>query len=505
MRSDRCFLLALAGWFLGGLMAWAQTSVPLVLSGGTVVDVTNWGHSAADLPNAVVIIQNGKIEQVGPAISMPVPKGARVIDCSGKYIIPGLIDGFAGISTQGEASANLYMGVTTAVVRSDSRHGRIDPGLYPSPHVYPIDSVGTTDDWSLLIGHSGWTERLRQNGRAVELPPDETLQQLTATKALGTRVVYIGPNVTAANTQWIITRAHQMGMMTYGQFVATPFRVGIEAGVDALVHMGSYELGAVPDELQQPLAADPEGSAANTAFDYAERVPPTDLHVRTYAKLVGSHHAALMPTFATFFLRLPDHRNLWEEPVAALLDPAHMSNPPDRKTGEINYPLPQWTRRLPAIGQRYMEDRPAEEGRPVCVAFVAHQPGSVRCVSALPGGVRRAGGWVVPGHITARGTGTAGTTGAVAARGPGSGNQQLRDAVQLDGDWADCAGPACRCAGSGRGSRSEHLERAADQHADPRGQRGGSRSAVEEVIGSGDYCFRAACRAAIARISGSRF
>ncbi len=355
MRSDRCFLLALAGWFLGGLMAWAQTSVPLVLSGGTVVDVTNWGHSAADLPNAVVIIQNGKIEQVGPAISMPVPKGARVIDCSGKYIIPGLIDGFAGISTQGEASANLYMGVTTAVVRSDSRHGRIDPGLYPSPHVYPIDSVGTTDDWSLLIGHSGWTERLRQNGRAVELPPDETLQQLTATKALGTRVVYIGPNVTAANTQWIITRAHQMGMMTYGQFVATPFRVGIEAGVDALVHMGSYELGAVPDELQQPLAADPEGSAANTAFDYAERVPPTDLHVRTYAKLVGSHHAALMPTFATFFLRLPDHRNLWEEPVAALLDPAHMSNPPDRKTGEINYPLPQWTRRLPAIGQRYME------------------------------------------------------------------------------------------------------------------------------------------------------
>jgi hypothetical protein len=355
MRPDRCFLLALAGWFLGGLMAWAQTSAPLVLAGGTVVDVSNWGHSAADLPNAVVIIQNGKIEQVGPAISLPVPKGARVIDCTGKYIIPGLIDGFVGMSTQGEASASLYMGVTTAVVRSDSRHGRLDPGLSPSPHLYPIDSVGTTDDWSLLMGHSGWTERLRPNGRAVELPPDETLQQLTATKALGTRVVYIGPNVTAANTQWIITRAHQMGMMTYGQFVATPFRVGIEAGVDALMHMGAYELGAVPDELQQPLATDPEGSAANTAFDYAERVPPTDLHVRTYAKLIASHHAALMPTFATYFLRLPDHRNLWAEPAASLLDPGHMSNPPDRKTGELNYPLPQWTHRLPAIGQRYME------------------------------------------------------------------------------------------------------------------------------------------------------
>jgi hypothetical protein len=355
MRPHRGFLLALAGWFLGGLLAWGQTSAPLVLAGGTVIDVSNWGHSAADLPNAVVIIQGGTIAEVGPSNLVQVPKGARVIDCTGKYIIPGLIDGYMGMSTQGEAAASLYMGVTTAVVRSGSRYGRLDAALSPAPHIYAIDSVGTTDDWSLLIGHSTWTTRLRQNGRATELPPDETQRQLTATKALGTRAVYIGPNVTAANAQVIISRAHQLGMMTYGEFVATPYRVGIEGDVDALVHMGSYELGAIPDELQQPLAADPEGAAASTAFDYAQRVPPTDLHVHTYAKLIASHHAALMPTFATFFLRLPDHRNLWQDPVASLLDPAHMSNPPDRASGEMMYPLPQWTKHLPGVGQRYME------------------------------------------------------------------------------------------------------------------------------------------------------
>jgi hypothetical protein len=336
-------------------VAWGQTSAPLVLAGGTVIDVTNWGHSAADIPNAVVIIENGKVAEVGAASTLQVPKGARVIDCTGKYIIPGLIDGYVGMSTQGEASASLYLGVTTAVVRSDSRHGRIDTTLSPAPHLYPIDSVGTTDDWSLLVGNGTWATRLRQNGRATELPPDETLRQLTATKALGTRVIDIGPNVTAANTQWIITRAHQMGMTTYGEFVATPYKVGIEGGVDALIHMGSYELGVIPVELQQPLATDPEGAAANTAFDYAQRVPPTDLHVRTYAKLIASNHAALMPTYATFFLRLPDHRNLWDDPAATLLDPAHMSNPPDRASGEIMYPLPQWTRHLPGVGQRYME------------------------------------------------------------------------------------------------------------------------------------------------------
>ena len=44
-----------------------------------------------------------------------------MIDCTGKYLIPGLVDGFAGMNTQGQANANLYMGVTTVVARSDDR------------------------------------------------------------------------------------------------------------------------------------------------------------------------------------------------------------------------------------------------------------------------------------------------------------------------------------------------------------------------------------------------
>ena len=40
-------------------------SVPLVLAGGTVVDVTEWGASAKDLPDAIVIIRDGRITDVG--------------------------------------------------------------------------------------------------------------------------------------------------------------------------------------------------------------------------------------------------------------------------------------------------------------------------------------------------------------------------------------------------------------------------------------------------------
>jgi len=63
-----------------------------------------------------------------------------------------------------------------------------------------------------------------------------------------------------------------------------------------------------------------------------------------------------MPTFSLYYTRLPGHRNLWKEPAAALLDPAHLYLPTNRATGELDYPLAPWTRHLPAAGQRYLEE-----------------------------------------------------------------------------------------------------------------------------------------------------
>jgi Amidohydrolase family len=360
MRLFRSFQAWISAFVFAGVLVWAQAPppgpVPLVLAGGTVIDVSNWGNSAKDLRDTIVIVNEGKVAVVGTRADTPIPPNARVIDCTGKFLIPGLVDGFAGMSSQSQANAFLYMGVTTVVASGDVRRGHIDLGANPRPHLYLLDSIGTTDDWSLLIAQNAWTSKLREGGHPVELSPDDTARQMADTARLGTRVLWLGGNLTAANSQWIIMHAHQMGMVTYGEFVATPFRVAVEAGVDALLHMGRYELGVVPDEVQRPLVEDPSGTAANTAFDYAQHLPPTDPHLRTYARFLATHHAALMPTFSLYFLNLPGHRNLWEEPIASILDPADMWQPSDRATGERMYPLSGWTRHLPAAGQRWMEE-----------------------------------------------------------------------------------------------------------------------------------------------------
>ncbi len=329
----------------------------LVLAGGTIVDVNDWGHSANDIQDAVVYIRDGRILAVGPRAALPIPKGSRVIDCTGKFLVPGLIDGFAGMSSQAQANANLYMGVTTVVASSDDRRGLIDQHANPSPHIYLVDSIGSTDDFSLLIHRPEWAQKLKDPAKgSVELSPEDTARQLADTAKLGTRVLWLGHNLTAANTQWIIEHAHQKGLVTYGEFVSTPYQVGILGGVDVLLHMSRYELGVIPEELQQPLVDDPEGAASRTAYGYSERLPPTDFRLRRYARFLADHHAALMPTFSIYFLRLPGHRNLWKEPAAQILDPKSLFIPSNPQTGELDYPLPTWAKHLPLGTQKWLED-----------------------------------------------------------------------------------------------------------------------------------------------------
>jgi hypothetical protein len=130
----------------------------------------------------------------------------------------------------------------------------------------------------------------------------------------------------------------------------------VEAGVDALVGMDHYDLGVIPDELQRPLVDDPDGSSSVTAYDYSERIPPADPRMRDYAHFLGTHHAALMPAFSLYYAELPDHRNLWKEPAAGLLDPGRMFHPTDPATGDMMYALPTWSRHLPLAGQRWLEE-----------------------------------------------------------------------------------------------------------------------------------------------------
>src|SRR5260370_31604258 len=80
------FLLALP--YAGPLSAAGQTEPLIALVGGVVID----GNGGAPIQGGVVVIKGNKIVQVGSKAKTRYPKSTKVIDVSGKYVMPGLID-----------------------------------------------------------------------------------------------------------------------------------------------------------------------------------------------------------------------------------------------------------------------------------------------------------------------------------------------------------------------------------------------------------------------------
>src|SRR5262245_13682477 len=77
------------GMLIAGLAAVLPAEEPaklLAVKAGRLIDV----KSGAVVPNAVVLVENGRVKAVGPSVA--IPAGAPVIDLSGYTVLPGLID-----------------------------------------------------------------------------------------------------------------------------------------------------------------------------------------------------------------------------------------------------------------------------------------------------------------------------------------------------------------------------------------------------------------------------
>src|ERR1051325_8367200 len=75
--------------YLGFLFACvAATAAPVAVRCGKLLDV----RAGALRTDVVVIVDNGKIAQIGPAASVPAPGSGTSLDLSRGTCLPGLID-----------------------------------------------------------------------------------------------------------------------------------------------------------------------------------------------------------------------------------------------------------------------------------------------------------------------------------------------------------------------------------------------------------------------------
>src|SRR5688572_28186859 len=72
------------------MMPVAPQSQPVVLRGATIHTV-----SRGVIPNGTIVLEGGKITAIGTNVT--VPRGAKVVDVTGKHIYPGLIDAYSTV------------------------------------------------------------------------------------------------------------------------------------------------------------------------------------------------------------------------------------------------------------------------------------------------------------------------------------------------------------------------------------------------------------------------
>ncbi|MEP7346568.1 MAG: amidohydrolase family protein [Gemmatimonadaceae bacterium] len=93
-------------------LATAAGSQTLAITGATAID----GTGRAPIPDAVVLMRDGKITALGSARDVTVPASATRIDARGKFVIPGLMD----------ANLHLYLnGDLESLIKYEDRYHEI--------------------------------------------------------------------------------------------------------------------------------------------------------------------------------------------------------------------------------------------------------------------------------------------------------------------------------------------------------------------------------------------
>src|SRR5437764_13895867 len=101
------FALALALAATGPLAAQER----LAVKAGKVIPV-----AGPPIENAVILVRNGKVEAIGK--NLPIPSEAKVIDATGKVVVPGFIEAHSsrGMDQSNETNPNVpFLSVVDAI------------------------------------------------------------------------------------------------------------------------------------------------------------------------------------------------------------------------------------------------------------------------------------------------------------------------------------------------------------------------------------------------------
>lgn len=212
-----------------------KSTAPLALAGGTLIDVTD----KPPTPNAVVVIEGDRIVAAGPRSTTRIPDGAKIVDVTGKFLVPGLWDMHAHMYQSELGPTYLAAGITTARdVGNDIEYGtalreaaKEKRGLGPR---------------MLLAGYIDGKNENHSFDVQVETP-EEARAAVQRYKDAGYEQLKIRDNVKLEMLKVICAEAHRLGMTVTGHVPAGMNALqAVEAGMDQIAHLNYVLTGFFP-------------------------------------------------------------------------------------------------------------------------------------------------------------------------------------------------------------------------------------------------------------------
>lgn len=237
---------------------------PLAITGGTLVNL----EGGSPTPDAVVVMHQGRFTAVGPAATTPVPDGARIMDATGLWLVPGLMNmhvhfglklpGVTGAALVDEtraelalrmaanARASLRAGVTTVRIPGDEGHvdlvlmRSIERGEAEGPRIFSAGEMV-----QVTGGHGSAVEEVGNDGpyefrEAVrrEIRAGASWIKLAISGGIATPGGDIAASFLTRDELEAVTEiAHRHGVkVTAHSGSPQATREAVEAGVDAIEH-----------------------------------------------------------------------------------------------------------------------------------------------------------------------------------------------------------------------------------------------------------------------------
>jgi imidazolonepropionase-like amidohydrolase len=141
----------------------AAAAKKIALVNGTLIDP----GTAKVVPNAQVVIEGDQISAVGDQANASSTKDARVIDCKGKFVLPGYIDTHVHFFQSGDVYTRPDAVDLTSVRSYKDEHAWIERNLNDTFARYLRCGITSVVD----IGGPLWNFQLRKLARSVEKAP----------------------------------------------------------------------------------------------------------------------------------------------------------------------------------------------------------------------------------------------------------------------------------------------------------------------------------------------